>query len=70
MPTTANVKDSLLSGRSYRTPAEPLSTSGLFSTKGTTTLSSLWCHQLEGYPHIAKAAFEILTPCVTSYLCE
>jgi len=24
---------------------------------------------MEGYPHIAEAALEILTPFVTSYLC-
>jgi len=28
------------------------STSGLWYN-GTTTLSSFWCHQMEGYPHIA-----------------
>src|SRR6218665_4218277 len=37
---------------------------------GTTTLSSFWCRQMEGYPHLAKAALEILAPFVTSYLCE
>jgi len=37
---------------------------------GTTTLSSFWCRQMEGYPHLAKAALEVLTPFVTSYLCE
>ena len=29
-----------------------------------------WCHQMEGYPHIAKATLEILTLFVRSYLCE
>ena len=42
MPTTANVKDSLLSGRYYRTPAEPLSTSGLFSTQVQQPAASIW----------------------------
>ena len=37
---------------------------------GTTTLSTFWCRQMEGYPRIAKATLEILTPFVTSYLCE
>src|SRR6218665_1739002 len=48
---------------------EPQSAGGLWYN-GRTTLSSFWCHQMEGYPHIAKAALEILKPFVTSYLCE
>jgi len=42
-----------------RTPAEPRSTSGLWYND-TTTLSSLLCHQMEGYHHIAKAALDTL----------
>jgi hypothetical protein len=36
----------------------------------TTTLSTFWCHQIVPYPLIAKKALEILTPFVTTYLCE
>ena len=36
----------------------------------TTTLSTFWCHQIVAYPLIAKKALEILTPFVTTYLCE
>jgi len=46
-----------------RTPAETHSTSGLWYN-GMTTLSTFWCHEMEGYPHIAKAALEIITPVV------
>ena len=35
----------------------------------TTTLSTFWCHQIAAYSLIAKA-LEILTPFVTTYLCE
>src|SRR6218665_578935 len=66
---TISVKDSKLSGRSYRSPAKPHSTSGLWYN-GTTTISSFWCCQMAGYPGIAKASLEILTPFVTSYPCE
>ena len=55
--TIANVKDPKLSGRSYRTPAETHSTR--LVVYGTMVLSSFWCHQMEGYPHIGKAALEI-----------
>jgi len=36
----------------------------------TTTLSKFWCHQIVPYPLTAKKALEILTPFVTTYLCE
>ena len=36
----------------------------------TTNLQTFWCHQIEGYPLIAKVALEILMPFVTTYLCE
>ena len=36
----------------------------------TETLSRFWYHQIVSYPVIAKQALEILTPFVTTYLCE
>ena len=36
----------------------------------TTNLQTFWCHQIEGYPLIAKVALEVFMPFVTTYLCE
>ena len=36
----------------------------------TATLSTFWCHQIVAYPLLAKKALGILTPFVTTYLCE
>ena len=36
----------------------------------TATLSTFWCHQIVAYPLLAKKALRILTPFVTTYLCE
>ena len=36
----------------------------------TTNLQTFWCQQIEGYSLIAKVAFEVLMPFVTTYLFE